>query len=277
MGVLFVFGGANGALSPASTFALGLSSVWFFWSMAAVMAALTVWAPVCPAGRAGAVALTAASVLAPWVTAEPTLGAVAMSVVMVGWFLFLYRLLRLRQVATHEVGLVVGTSVAFLAMASGGFLVAATGGADVAAIVFGSVIGVHDDRRGRLPRPFVLPRVERPALGGRGQRACGGRGRALARPGGDARAALTVRRASPISTRRDSYADHINRAQVPAPSGNVVTHSPSGRSSGRSSRPAAWIVAGLILATLAVPARRGPSTPYDSPRAWGMPRPRRST
>ncbi len=54
MGVLFAYGGASGALSVPATFALGLSSIWFFWSMAAVMAALTVWAPVSPVGRAGA-------------------------------------------------------------------------------------------------------------------------------------------------------------------------------------------------------------------------------
>ncbi len=142
MGVLFALGGANGALSAESTFALGLSSVWFFWSMAGVMAALTFWARVPAAGRAGAATLTVAAVLAPWVTSHPAVGAVAMSGAMAAWFGYLGRLLRLRRVAPGEVGLVVGTSVAFLAMASGGFLVVATAGASWAAIVFGSAMGL---------------------------------------------------------------------------------------------------------------------------------------
>jgi len=142
MGVLFAFGGANGNLSVASTFALGLSSIWFFWSMAAVMAALIAWAPLSAAGRAGAVALTAAAVAGPWVTADPILGALAMSVAMAGWFAYLYRLLRLHRLAAEEVRLVGGVSVAVLAVASGDFLVAAPGCADGAAVVFGSAMAL---------------------------------------------------------------------------------------------------------------------------------------
>ncbi len=142
MGVLFAFGGANGALSTAATFGLGLASIWFFWSMAAVMAALTVWAPQPAAGRAGALALTLASFVAPWVTAYPLLGVLAMSVVMVGWFAVLARLLRLRRIAHGEASLVAWISVAFLAMATAGALVAATGGSMVAAAAFGTVMGL---------------------------------------------------------------------------------------------------------------------------------------
>jgi len=142
MGVLFAYGGANGTLSVVATFGLGLSSIWFFWSMAAVMTALTVWAPQPAAGRAGALALTLASVVSPWVTAYPIVGVLAMSVVMVGWFAMLARLLRLRRIVPGEASLVAWISVAFLAMGAAGALVAATGGSMLAATVFGTVMGL---------------------------------------------------------------------------------------------------------------------------------------
>ncbi len=143
MGILFALGGASIPLSLLSTFALGLSSIWFFWSMAAIMTALLLWAPLAPIERGALVALTVSAVLGPWVTTYPIVGGIAMGVLMAGVFGYLVRaLLRSARVHTEEVGLLIGLAVAFLAMAVTGASLAATDGAAVAVLAFGSVMAV---------------------------------------------------------------------------------------------------------------------------------------
>ncbi len=140
MGVLFALGG--GAPTTAlGTFALGLTSIWFFWSMAAIMLALVVWAPLARVERGALLALTLSSVLAPWVTAFPTVGGVAMGALMATVFVLLVRRLSVRgAVEPAEVNLLYGLAAAFLATAVAGFYVAAAQGSAVAAVAFGAVM-----------------------------------------------------------------------------------------------------------------------------------------
>jgi len=142
MGVLFAFAGAATLPSTLSAFSLGLTSIWFFWSMAAVMAALVLWAPLARAEHAALAALTGAAALAPWVTTVPTVGGAAMGLLMVAVFLLLVRALARGQVAPTEVPLLFGLAGAFLAMAVAGFFVAAENGSVVADLVFGATMGV---------------------------------------------------------------------------------------------------------------------------------------
>jgi len=143
MGFLFALGDASAPMPTVTTLSLGLSSVWFFWSMAAIMAALIVWAPLAPLERSGLIALAGTAVLGPWVTSFPVLGGAAMTVLMVGVFAYLVRALSARtDVAPHQVGFLLGLAVAFLAMAVAGLGLAVSGGAVVAVLAYGGVTGV---------------------------------------------------------------------------------------------------------------------------------------
>ncbi|HYA54654.1 MAG TPA: hypothetical protein VEG42_03520 [Thermoplasmata archaeon] len=170
MGILFAYGAVGGATATVPALATGLSSVWFFWSMAGVMGALLVWAPLGVVERYALLTLSAASVLAPWVTSYPVVGGLAMSVLMGGSFLALVRALLLGRVAADEGRLLVALALAFLAMTSVGFLVVLTGGAVFAALAFGVVMGVvmgvevayliHRYYRGTIARPWLLRRSD---------------------------------------------------------------------------------------------------------------------
>jgi hypothetical protein len=143
MGLLFVVGGTVGSLPLLSTFALGVSSIWFFWSMAAIMTALLLWAPLGPIERGALAALTVSAVIGPWVTTYPIVGGIAMGVLMAGVFGYLVRaLLHHARVHAEEVGLLLGLAVAFLATALTGVALAATDGTPAAVLAFGSVMGV---------------------------------------------------------------------------------------------------------------------------------------
>jgi hypothetical protein len=142
MGVLFALAGASTAPAPGPTIALGLASPWFFWSMAAVMAALVLWAPLTGVERAGSLALTVASAFAPWVTTAPLVGGLLMVALMGGVFAGLTRLLLKRPLSLGEVGFLVGLDAAFAAMALAGLAVVAGGGSVPSAIAFGSVMGI---------------------------------------------------------------------------------------------------------------------------------------
>ncbi|MGA9839977.1 MAG: hypothetical protein WBF81_00390 [Thermoplasmata archaeon] len=143
MGILFVVGGATSPLSDLATFALGVSSIWFFWSMAAIMAALVLWAPLATVERWALVALTLSAVIGPWVTTFPIVGGLAMTVLMAAIFVFLVRTLSgWGTVRAEEIGLLLGLAAAFLAMAGAGLALVATGGSQVSVLVFGSVMGV---------------------------------------------------------------------------------------------------------------------------------------
>ncbi len=143
MGLLFVAAGTSGALSALVTVALGLSSIWFFWSMAAIMTALLLWAPLGPVERGALVALTISAVIGPWVTTFPLVGGAAMAALMAGVFAYLVRAVALSvRVHAEEVGLLIGLAVAFLATALTGVALAATDGSAASIIAFGTVMAV---------------------------------------------------------------------------------------------------------------------------------------
>jgi len=168
MGVLFAYGATGGPIAVLPAVAAGLSSVWFFWSMAAIMAALILWAPLGPLERWALLALGAASVLGPWVTAYPLIGGLAMSVLMGGSFFALVRALLRGSASPDDGRLLVALSAAFLTMTVAGLVVAATGGSVYAALAFGSVMGVvmgveaayliRRYYRGKMARPWVARR-----------------------------------------------------------------------------------------------------------------------
>ncbi|MGI0070922.1 MAG: hypothetical protein ACRECT_02445 [Thermoplasmata archaeon] len=143
MGLLFALGGESVPLPLLPTLALGVSSVWFFWSMAAIMGALVLWAPLARVERSALIALTLSAVIAPWVTAYPTVGGLAMTVLMVAIFAFLVRALSGRSaVRLEEVGLLIGLAAAFLATALAGLALVATSGSYAAVLAFGTVMAL---------------------------------------------------------------------------------------------------------------------------------------
>jgi hypothetical protein len=142
MGLLFALGGSSGTVSAVGAFALGLSSVWFFWSMAGVMAPLVLWAPLSSVGRAGGWALVAAAVVAPWVRSYPLDGGLAMAALMGLALAALLRPLVRGAVAGSDGGLLLGLAGAFVAMSASGLAVAASGGSDAAVVVFGGAMAV---------------------------------------------------------------------------------------------------------------------------------------
>ncbi len=143
MGFLFALGGETTALPVVPTLALGVSSVWFFWSMAAIMAALIAWAPLSRLERNGLAALTLSAALGPWVTSYPIVGGIAMAVLMGAFFLLLVRALaRPGGTGPRPIGFLIGLTLAFFAMASAGLALAASDGAVAAVLSYGSVTGV---------------------------------------------------------------------------------------------------------------------------------------
>jgi hypothetical protein len=141
MGVLFALGGSVTPASALATLALGLSSVWFFWSMAAIMGTLIAWAPLSPLERWALVALALSAVVGPWVTAFPTVGGALMTALMGGLFLFLARHLRLGRGSAELAPFLLGLAGAFLAMTIAGLGVAVTTGTPVSALAFGATTG----------------------------------------------------------------------------------------------------------------------------------------
>jgi hypothetical protein len=142
MGFLFAFGAPSSPPPAPEAAASGLASVWFFWSMGAVMVALVVWAPLDRIERNSLVALTTTALLAPWVTAFPTVGGLAMTALMAVVFLLLVRVLLDHRVTPGELGLLFGLAVAFLAMALAGLYLAVDQGGVSSTIAFGSVMAV---------------------------------------------------------------------------------------------------------------------------------------
>ena len=137
MGLLFAFGGSAGTIGWTTALTLGLSSVWFYWSMAVVMVPLVRWAPLSPVGRTGGWALVGAALLAPWVPTYPVLGGAAMAVLMIGATVALLRPLSRGAVPASEGRLLLGLAGVFLAMTTAGLGVAASGGATAALLAFG--------------------------------------------------------------------------------------------------------------------------------------------
>jgi hypothetical protein len=174
MGVLFVLGGSAAPASAVATLGLGLSSVWFFWSMATIMGALIVWAPLSRLERWALVSLTLSAVVGPWVTAFPTVGGALMAALMGGLFLLLVRHLRLGRGSAEEAPFLIGLSGAFLAMTIAGLGVAVTSGTPVSALAFGATTGtvmtveiaylVRRYYRGSRFVPWVSRRFEEESL-----------------------------------------------------------------------------------------------------------------
>jgi hypothetical protein len=143
MGFLFALGDANAPMAVLTTLALGVSSVWFFWSMASIMVSLIAWAPLAPLERYGLGALATTAVIGPWVASFPVIGGTAMTALMVAVFLYFVRALgRRTDVKPHQVGFLLGLSAAFLAMAISGLALVASGGAVLAVLAYGTVTGV---------------------------------------------------------------------------------------------------------------------------------------
>lgn len=142
MGVLFSYGGSASPLTFFLTMADALTSVWFLWSMAAIMGAVLLWAPISRIEQWAFVALTFAATIAPWVAAYPTIGGVLMAVLMGALFGVLLRRLLKGAVRTEHAPFLLGLASAFLAMTLTGIAVAVTGAAPAAAAVFGSVMAL---------------------------------------------------------------------------------------------------------------------------------------
>ncbi len=143
MGILFAVGGGNAPGTAVGWLGLGLSSIWFDWSMATIMLALVVWLPISGVARATLVALTGAAFVAPWVVAAPLVGAVAMGVLMTLSFVWFYRYLAGRPaVRAGDVGGVLGLAAAFSLMVAAQGAVVAMPGSELAAAGFGTAMAI---------------------------------------------------------------------------------------------------------------------------------------
>ncbi len=170
MRVLFAYGTVGGPTALLPALATGLSSVWFFWSMAGIMAALLVWAPLGVVERWALLTLAGAAVLGPWVTSFPLAGGLLMAGLMAVAFVALARALLRGRAAPEEGRLLIAIAGAFLAMTASGLLVSVTGGSVAAALAFGSVMGVimgvevaylvRRYYRGRMVRPWLSRSVD---------------------------------------------------------------------------------------------------------------------
>ncbi len=142
MGVLFAVGEASGPLSVLEALGNGLSSVWYYGSMGAVMAGLILWARLRPTERTVAVGLLATALAAPWVSAYPTVGGVAVAGLMA--IVIAAILLRVvgHRVDAAEAPFLLGISVAFVAMTLAGLGLAVGSGSALARTIFGTVMGL---------------------------------------------------------------------------------------------------------------------------------------
>jgi len=143
MGVLFAVGGGNAPATFTGALALGLSSIWFDWSMAVVMVALLFWLPLSELVRWSLVALTAAAVLAPWVVAVPPVGAAGMAVLMTTAFGLLYRRLSRRgSLRAVDLRIPLGLALAFAVMIVAQVAIVTSPGSQGAAIAFGGTMAL---------------------------------------------------------------------------------------------------------------------------------------
>ena len=143
MGILFAVGGGNAPATFTGALALGLSSIWFDWSMAVVMVALLFWLPLSELVRWSLVALTAAAVLAPWVVAVPLVGAAGMAVLMTTAFGLLYRRLSRRgSLRAVDLRIPLGLALAFAVMIVAQVAIVTSPGSQGAAIAFGGTMAL---------------------------------------------------------------------------------------------------------------------------------------
>jgi hypothetical protein len=143
MGVLFAVGGGNAPATFVGALALGLSSIWFDWSMGTVMLALLVWVPLRGVARGSLAALTAAAFLAPWVVAVPLVGAAGMAVLMPAVLVLLYRQLAGGAgVVAVDLRVALGLALAFAGMIASQVAIVAAPGSDAAALAFGGTMAL---------------------------------------------------------------------------------------------------------------------------------------
>jgi hypothetical protein len=143
MGVLFAVGSGNAPTTLVGALALGLSSIWFDWSMAAVMVALLLWLPLQGLVRGSLAALTAAAFLAPWVVAVPAVGAAGMAALMVAVFFLVYRRLSTRaSLRAIDLRVPFGLAIAFACMIAAQVAIVAAPGSDGAAFAFGATMAL---------------------------------------------------------------------------------------------------------------------------------------
>jgi hypothetical protein len=138
MGVLFAVGGLDGPRAFASALAQGLSSVWFYGSMVAVMGALLVWAPLSRVERIGLLALVGGAAAGPWIVVYPAVGGVAVAAVMGAAWAGLAGPMRRGSIASSEARLWLALAAAFAGMAVGGLALAVDRGGLGAELAFGS-------------------------------------------------------------------------------------------------------------------------------------------
>jgi hypothetical protein len=143
MGFLFAVGGGSAPVTLLGGFALGLSSIWFDWSMGAVMIALLAWLPLSGLLRGSLAALTAAAFLAPWVVAVPIVGTIAMSALMVAVVALLFRALgRRAEWFRTELRVPVGLGIAFGLMVAAEAAIVAAPGSPIGALAFGGTMAL---------------------------------------------------------------------------------------------------------------------------------------
>lgn len=143
MGVLFAVGGGAAPMTIAAALALGLSSIWFDWSMAVVMVALLFWLPLSALVRMSLGVLAAAAFLAPWVVAAPLIGAAGMAVLMSAVFVLLYRQLAPRGgIPTVDLRIPFGLALAFALMIAAQVAIVISPGSVVAALTFGGTMAL---------------------------------------------------------------------------------------------------------------------------------------
>jgi hypothetical protein len=143
MGVLFAVGGGNAPATFVGGLALGLSSVWFDWSMGSIMLALLLWLPIAGLARGSLAALTAAAFLAPWVVAVPAVGAAGMGVLMTSVFVLVYRRLSGRtNLGAADLRVPFGLALAFAFMVAAQVAIVVSPGSDPAALAFGGTMAL---------------------------------------------------------------------------------------------------------------------------------------
>jgi hypothetical protein len=116
-----------------------LTSGWFLWSMAAAMVALIVWVPLPGPLRLPLLGLALAGVVAPWVSADPLVGAALMVLAMGATFASFPAALR-APMAHRLSPWLLGVGAAFLPMTATGLLLAVLPDSPLAVLLFGGVM-----------------------------------------------------------------------------------------------------------------------------------------
>lgn len=177
MGVFFTVAGGS-ALDVGTVLAGALTSAWFLWSMASAMVALLLWLPLKRTVRNPLLGLAAAGVAAPFVPADPPVGALLMALVMAVTILGSLQDVRAGRPTPAGAGRVLnGVFAAFLAMSLTGAALALAPGSTWTGLGFGAVMAVAMTaeflvlvREGlapswSAPMPAGLPAGQRTAAG----------------------------------------------------------------------------------------------------------------